>query len=150
MDRNGELRQRMRAIAAERPRFGYRRLGALLRRAGFRANHKRIYRLYREEHLALRRKRRKHLARGTGKPRPAPARSNERWSMDFVSDALANGRKIRTLTVVDDYTRECLALEIDTSLGGRRVRRVLEDLIHRRGSNPRPLPWITERSFAVA
>jgi putative transposase len=134
--RDRELRARLRSAAEKRPRFGYRRLGALLRRDGVKVNHKRVYRLYREEGLALRRKRRKRLARGMGKPHPMPSRSNERWSMDFVSDALATGRKIRALAVVDDYTRECLAIEVDTSLGGRRVRRVLEEVIRRRGRKP--------------
>ena len=131
--REQELREGLRALALERPRFGYRRLGVLLAREGLAANHKRIYRLYREEHLMVRRVRRKRLARGIRITVPVPQRRNERWSMDFVSDCVAGGRPIRALTMVDDHTRECLAIEVDTSLGGRRVRRVLEQVIGERG-----------------
>ena len=126
------LRKRLRELAAERPRFGYRRLTALLRRAGWEVNPKRVHRLYREEGLALRRKTRRKLRRDRP-PSTAPQRVNERWSMDFVSDALASGRSFRNLTLVDDYTRECLAIEVDTSLGGARVRRVLERVAGERG-----------------
>lgn len=128
-----ELRQRLRELAAERRRFGYRRLGVLLRREAFAVNHKRVYRLYREEGLAVRR--RKRLRRcGRGRvARPAPVEANQRWSMDFVSDSLANGRRVRILTVVDDFTRECLATEVDTSLPGLRVARVLDQLGQLRG-----------------
>lgn len=135
--RNGddcsELRQRLRALAAERRRFGYRRLWVLLRREGFRVNHKRVYRLYRDEGLSVRRRKRKRLALTARVIAPAPARPNQRWSMDFVSDALANGRRIRVLTVVDDFTRESLATEVDTSLPGLRVTRVLDELALERG-----------------
>jgi len=117
----------------KRPRFGYRRLQVLLEREGLRANHKRVYRLYREEHLMVRRKRRKRLVRGVRKAVWAPQRRNQRWSMDFVSDWVAGGRAIRALTLVDEFTRECLAIEVDTSLGGMRVRRVLEQVIGERG-----------------
>ena len=127
------LRQRLRSLALERPRFGYRRLGALLAQEGQKVNHKCIYRLYRAEGLVVRRRRRKRLARGTGMPAALPQRSNQRWSMDFVSDCTAGGRTIRALTLVDDYTRECLAIEVDTSLGGVRVRRVLEAVLEQRG-----------------
>lgn len=132
-DADQELRQRLRTLALSRPRFGYRRLGVLLAREGRKANHKRIYRLYRLEGLMVRRRRRKRLVRGMDQPAVAPQRSNERWSMDFVSDCVAGGRTIRALTLVDDYTRECLAIEVDTSLGGMRVRRVLEAVIAKRG-----------------
>jgi putative transposase len=128
-----ELRQRMRGLALERPRFGYRRLRALLTREGWKVNHKRVYRLYRLEDLVVRRRRRKRLARGMGTPTAAPRRWNERWSMDFVSDCTAGGQTIRALTLVDDYTRECLAIVVDTSLGGLRVRRILEHVIGQRG-----------------
>ena len=117
----------------ERPRFGYRRLCALLAREGQKANHKCVYRLYRAEGLAVRRRRRKRLARGTGIAEGLPQRSKQRWSMDFVSDCMAGGRTFRALTLVDDYTRECLAIEVDTSLGGLRVRRVLEAVLEKRG-----------------
>lgn len=132
-EREMSLRQRLRSLALERPRFGYRRLGALLAQEGQKANHKCVYRLYRAEGLVVRRRRRKRLARGTGSPGALPQRSNQRWSMDFVSDCTAGGRKIRALTLVDDYTRECLAIEVDTSLGGVRVRRVLEAVLGQRG-----------------
>ena len=94
-----ELRERLRVLAAERRRFGYRRLWVLLRREGFEVNHKRVYRLYREEGLCVRRRKRKRMAGVARVPRPAPERASQRWSMDFVSDALANGRRIRVLTV---------------------------------------------------
>jgi putative transposase len=124
------LVEQLRQHAATRPRFGYRRLHLLLRREGWRVNHKRVYRA---EGLALRRKRRKRLAAGLRVVLPTPSRPNERWSMDFVHDTLASGRKFRTLNVVDDCTRECVAIEVDTSLGGARVVRVLERLALLRG-----------------
>lgn len=122
------LRERLRALAAERRRFGYRRLHVLLRRDGYAVNHKRVYRLYREEGLAVRRRKRKRVCSVSRVvPPPATAR-NQRWAMDFVADSLANGRRVRVLTVVDTYTRECLATEVDTSLPGLRVARVLDRL----------------------
>jgi putative transposase len=128
------LRQRLRTLAAERPRFGYRRLHALLRREGVRLNHKRVERLYREEGLAVRRRGRKRVARD-GRGRAAlPVRPNQQWGIDFVSDTLAWGRRIRLFTVVDVFTREVLAIEVDTSLPGGRVVRVLERLAVERGA----------------
>ena len=127
------LRARLLELAAERPRFGYRRLHILLVREGWRVNHKRIQRMYREEKLAVRRKRRKRVAQTARKPRVLPEGPNERWSMDFMADSLATGRGFRTLNVVDDYSRECLAIEVDSSLSGERVARVLERVIERRG-----------------
>ena len=128
------LRQRLRELAAERPRFGYRRLHVLLRREGMRLNHKRIERLYREEGLAVRRRTRKRVARN-GRGRAAfPGRPNQQWGIDFVSDTLAWGRRIRLFTVVDVLTREVLAIEVDTSLPGGRVVRVLERLAVARGA----------------
>ena len=104
----------------------------MLRREGWRVNHKRIYRLYRDEGLAVRRKHRKKLA-GRGRViSPAPTAANERWSMDFVVDTCSNGRNFRTLNIVDDFTRECLVIEVDTSLGGGRVARVLDRLAETR------------------
>jgi putative transposase len=127
------LRQRLRDLAAVRPRFGYRRLHVLLRREGVIINHKRIERLYREEGLAVRRRTRKRVARD-GRGRAAvPGRPNQQWGVDFVSDALAWGRRIRLFTVVDIFTREALAIEVDTSLPGGRVVRVLERLALERG-----------------
>lgn len=128
------LRQRLRELAAERPRFGYRRLHALLRREGVIVNHKRIERLYREEDLTVRRRTRKRVARD-GRGRAAlPQQPNTQWAIDFVSDALAWGRRIRLFTVVDVFTREVLAIEVDTSLPGGRVVRVLERLASDRGA----------------
>lgn len=127
------LRERMVSIARERPRFGYRRIWVMLRREGFAVNHKRIYRLYRQEGLAVRKRKRKRINATLRQPHPLPLRPNERWSMDFVSDGLANGRRFRTLNVVDDFTRECLAIEVDFSLPGARVARVLDSLIELRG-----------------
>jgi putative transposase len=123
----------IRGHAAARPRFGYRRIHVLLRRGGWRVNHKRVYRIYRAEGLAVRRRKRKRMAVGLRTVLPAPTKPNARWSMDFTLDTLASGRRFRTLNVVDDFTRECLAIEVDTSLGGARVVRVLERLLADRG-----------------
>lgn len=120
------LRQRLRELAGERPRFGYRRLHVLLRREGIVVNHKRVARLYRDEGLAVRRRQRKRVARA-GRGRPAePTRPNQQWGLDFLSDALASGRRIRVLGVLDLFTREALAIEVDVSLPGGRVVAVLE------------------------
>jgi len=130
----GRLRQRLRELAAERPRFGYRRLHALLRREGVVVNHKRVERLYRAEGLAVRRRGRKRVARD-GRGRAAlPGRPNQQWGVDFVSDALAWGRRIRLFTVVDVFTREALAIEVDTSLPGSRVVQVLDRVAAERGA----------------
>ena len=105
----------------------------MLRREGFVINHKRTERIYKEEGLALRIRRRKKMAAIQRSEAPAPTRVNERWSMDFVSDALSSGRKIRTLTIVDDYSRKCHRLEVDTSIGGARVVRVLNEIAQGEG-----------------
>ena len=128
------LRQRLRELAAVRPRFCYRRLHVLLQREGVIINHKRIERLYREEGLAVRWRRRKRVARDGRGRAVLPERPNQQWSVDFVSDALAWGRRIRLFTVVDVFTREALAIEVDTSLPGERVARVLERLAVERGA----------------
>jgi len=127
------LRGRLRALAQERRRFGYRRLTVLLRREGWTVNHKRVYRLYGQEGLQVRRRKRKRIGAVERQPFTTPTRPSERWSMDFVSDALTDGRKFRSLNLVDDYNRECLAAEVDTSITGARVVRVLEGLRERRG-----------------
>ena len=127
------LRAALRQAAAERRRFGYRRLTWLLRRRGWRDNHKRIERLYREEGLQVRRRRRKRTAKGRPRPLEAPRGPNERWSMDFMQDCLSDGRRIRLLNIVDDFTRQCLRIEVDTSIGGARVARVLDQLVAQRG-----------------
>ena len=128
-----ELRERLRSLAGERRRFGYRRLTVLLRREGWTVNHKRVYRLYGQEGMQVRRRKRKRIAAVERQPFTIPTRPHDRWSMDFVSDALADGRKFRSLNIVDDYNRECLAAEVDTSIPGARVVRVLEQLRERRG-----------------
>ena len=121
------LRQRLIELAVARPRFGYPRLHVLLRREGHAVNRKLVWRLYREERLAVRKRKRKRVALPR-QPLPKPTRPGECWSMDFVADRLASGRAFRTLTIVDDVTRECPALEVDTSLSGMRVAIVLERL----------------------
>jgi putative transposase len=128
-----ELRARLIELASERRRFGYPRLHMLLRREGFTVNRKRVYRLYCEEGLKLRHRRGKGRVSQRRQPLARPQWSNERWSMDFVSDTLADGRCFRALTIVDDFTKICPAIEVDTSISGQRVIRVLERAIHSRG-----------------
>jgi putative transposase len=130
---DGLLRERMKALAHERRRFGYRRLHILLRREGYVVNHKRLFRLYREERLAVRRRGGRKRAMGTRAPIAIPLAPNHRWSLDFVSDQLLDGRRFRILVVVDDCTRECLTLVADTSLSGTRVARELDRLVIDRG-----------------
>lgn len=132
-------RERLRVLAAEKPRWGYRFLHRMLRREGFTLNHKTTYRLYREERLGLRRRGRRR--RRSGVPRqvmPAPKAPNERWSMDFVSDAFGDGRRFRNLTIVDDCSRDSPAIEVDTSIPAERVIEVLEGI----RSTGRPLPKV--------
>ena len=124
-----EIRSRMRGLAYERRRFGYRRIGLMLEREGFKMNHKKLRRLYREEQLQVRRRRGRKRARGTRAPIPLPSGLNTRWSLDFVSDVFGVGRRFRIFAVIDDYSRECLALVADTSLSGTRVARELDDVI---------------------
>jgi putative transposase len=133
-DHQDALRQRLRELAAVRVRFGYRRLTVLLRREGWRVNAKRIYRLYGDEGLTVRTKPRKKLASRARVPLPTPTRPNERWSMDFVSARTADGRWFRTLTVLDVYTRESLALIADRSLTGVKVAASLTPIVQRRGA----------------
>ena len=144
------LRTRLVELAREKPRFGYRRLHVLLRRSGERVNHKRLHRIYRAAGLTIRRKKRKHCVRA-GQPLVERTAANQEWALDFVHDAVECGRTIRVLTVVDEYTRECLALEVDTSFASRRVTRVLDHIIVERGA---PLsircdngPELTSRHF---
>jgi putative transposase len=127
------LRERMKSIAHERRRFGYRRVHVLLKREGYVVNHKKLFRLYREEKLAVRRRGGRKRAIGTRAPMLVPLAPNERWSLDFVSDQLTDGRRFRILAVVDDCTRECLTLVADTSLSGARVARELNRLMIERG-----------------
>lgn len=127
-----ELLEKLRSLALKRPKYGYRMLCTMLRRQGLRVNPKRIYRLYKQEGLSLGRKCKKR--RGSRVIRLLPAtRINERWAIDFVSDSLAPGGRLRALTIVDEYSRECLAIEVDSSLSGARVARVLEQVVEERG-----------------
>jgi putative transposase len=128
-----ELRTRLRDLANERRRFGYRRLFVLLRQNGEPSGINRIYRLYREEGLTVRKRRARRRAVGARAPILIEPRPNARWSLDFVHDQLACGRRFRILNIVDDVTRECLAGIPDTSISGRRVARELTSLVHRRG-----------------
>jgi putative transposase len=128
-----ELRSRIAELAAMKRRYGYRRIHVLLRREGWSVNHKRTYRLYREQGLMVRKRKRKRIALAERLVRAAPTAANQSWSMDYVADALIDGRKLRALTIVDDFTRECLAIEVDTSLPGSRVVAVLERLRDLRG-----------------
>jgi putative transposase len=128
-----KLVARLRKIAEERPRFGYRRVHALLRREGFEVNRKRVYRIYRAAGLAVKRRTRRKLRAVRPMPTVAITRPNERWSMDFVHDYLGDGRKLRTFNVVDAFTRECLAITVDTSLPARRILPVLDQLVWRHG-----------------
>lgn len=127
------LRNRLRELAGQRKRFGSPRLHIMLKRENLVVNHKRTERIYREEGLALRRKRWRKGAAGTRVVIPAPERPNQKWSMDFVFDSTVTGRRFRALAIVDDYSRECPAIEVDTSLGGARVVSVLERLADMRG-----------------
>jgi putative transposase len=130
---DGVLRERLRALAQERRRFGYRRLHVLLRREGEVVNRKRVQRIYREERLTVRRRGGRKRAVGTRRPIETPLKVNQRWSLDFVSDQMTDGRRFRILTVIDNCTRECLALVADTSLSGLRVTRELDAIIAQRG-----------------
>lgn len=144
------LRTKLVELAREKPRFGYRRLHVLLRRTGEAVNHKRLHRVYREAGLSLRRKKRKHCVRA-GQPLQKCTAANQEWALDFAHDAVESGRAIRVLSVVDACTRECLALEVDTSFASRRVTRVLEAVIAERGA-PQVIrcdngPELTSRHF---
>ena len=146
------VRQRLRELAAVRKRFGYRRLGVLLRREGVLVNHKRVYRLYREEGLSLRRRKRKRLTSEGRGPGDAASAPDKVWSLDFVSDCTAQSRRLKLLTVVDTFTRESLAIEVDTSISGERVARVLDRVIAERGAQPQEIvmdngPELTSRAL---
>ncbi len=130
------MRHRLKALAAERRRFGYRRLKLLLEREGIHMNHKKLRRLYAEERLQVRRRGGRKRALGTRAPMTLPQGPNQRWSLDFVADTLTDGRRFRILIVIDDFTRECLCLVADTSLSGKRVARELTAIIARRGARP--------------
>ncbi len=127
------MRCRLRELAALRRRFGHRRLHILLRREGIEVNHKKLRRLYREERLQVRRRGGRKRALGTRAPMAIPQAPNQRWSLDFLSDAMTDGRRFRILAVIDDFTRQCLCLVADTSLSGVRVARELDAIIAVRG-----------------
>jgi putative transposase len=129
-----KLVARLEALAAERPRFGYCRLTVMLRREGFDVNHKRVWRLYRERGLAVRRKTRKRASQAPREALPATERPHDTWSMDFLSDALADGRGLRFFAVVDDHSRQCIALDQGTSLPAERVLRMLDRAIEQYGA----------------
>lgn len=128
-----DLRARLRALAHERRRFGYRRLYILLRREGWLVNKKRVQRIYREERLMVRKRGGRKRALGMRAPMQAPDRPNACWSLDFVHDQMTDGRRFRVLGVIDECTRECLALVPDTSISGQRVARELSRIIAWRG-----------------
>lgn len=127
------LVEKIKAIAFERRRFGYRRIHMILKRSGIRINHKKVFRIYRACGLKVRKRSGRKRAIGTRGSIAPPLRPNQKWVLDFVHDALANGRKLRLLTVLDAFTRECLSIETDMSLGGRRVVQVLDGLMKERG-----------------
>lgn len=127
------LRSRLRELSSERRRFGYRRLHILLEREGWEVNWKKLYRIYREERLTVRKRGGRKRALGTRAPMAIPQGPNQRWSLDFVSDSLAWGRRFRVLCIIDDFSRECLATVVDTSISGHRVARELERIAELRG-----------------
>ena len=135
------LIERLRFLASERPRFGYRRLHLLLKRDGLEINHKRVYRVYRAEGLAVRQKVRRRLAVGERQQKPQVSAANQRWSLDFVADQLASGQRFRVLNVVDDFTRECLVMHVGVSITGHDVVRELAAVVRFRGP---PLAIITD------
>lgn len=132
-DLNDRLRQRLKTLAEKHRRYGHIRLHVLIRREGLMVNHKRTERIYRAEGLSLRIRRRRKFAAVVRNPLPPATRQNERWAMDFIQDSLWSGRKFRTLSIVDTYSRECLCVEADTSLPGHRVVRVLDRLADIKG-----------------
>jgi putative transposase len=126
---------RIKEIAATRVRYGYYRIYILLRREGWAVNHKRVYRLYRAEGLSMRAKRpRRHVSAAYREGRVQPGRANDSWSMDFVSDSLFDGRRLRALTIVDNFTRESLAISVDQGIKGEQVVEVLDQILAKRGA----------------
>jgi len=127
------LAERIKAIACDRPRFGYKRICLLIRAEGTKVNHKRVYRIYRDLNLAVRKRGRRKYHWGRRTPKETPLAPNDRWSMDFTSDTLSDGRRFRTLNIIDDFSRECLEIEVSRSIPGKRVIAVLERLRWQRG-----------------
>jgi len=134
-----ELLKRLCDLASQRRRFGYRRLNVLLRREGIVANHKRVYRVYAAAKLQVRKRLKRRVALGRGNAIAPPSKPNARWSLDFVHDTLRSGRRFRALNVGDDFTRESLAIEVDTSISGERVTRVLDRIAFERGAYPQTI-----------
>lgn len=126
------MKAKLTDLAQQKPRYGYRRLGILLRREGEVVNHKRVFRVYQAAGLCVKRRQRKRLVR-SGQQQMMASAPNQQWAIDFVHDRLASGRTIRVLTVVDTFTRECLALEVDSCLPSQRVTRTLDAIIFERG-----------------
>ena len=144
------LREQLVRLSREKPGYGYRRLQVLVEREGERVNHKRLWWVYREAGLCLKRKKRRHCVR-VGSPRQQLTGANQEWALDFAHDVLAAGRNIRVLSVVDVFTRECLTLEVDTGFASRRVTRSLDEIIGVRG-RPQAIrcdngPELTSRHF---
>ena len=162
-DNQDGLRGRLKEMAATHVRYGYRRLAVLLRREGWQVNTKRVYRIYTEEGLAVRTKHRKKIARRDRVPAPTPLRANQCWSMDFVKDKLTDGRSFRVLTVVDQFTRECITLAVDRSMSSAKVAEALTSAVEEYGSAPESITvdngteftgrafelWAMERSVQV-
>jgi putative transposase len=142
------LRNRLRELAATHVRYGYRRLTVLLRREGWKVNAKRVYRLYDEENLKVRSVERKKIARRQRVPQGQATKPDDCWSADFVSDKLVDGRPIRVLTVVDQFTRECICLEVDRTMNGPKVVAALTQAIAERGARPRSLTLDNGSEFA--
>ncbi len=130
---DGDLRAAIHEVAKQRRRWGCPRIVERLRRDGWKDNHKRIERVYQEEKLQVRRRNRKRISHGDREPLMVPKGLNELWAMDFVSDSMSGGRKLKVLTIVDCFSRECVGLVVDTSIGGVRVARTLEEIGARRG-----------------
>lgn len=130
-----ELKAKMRDIAQKYRRYGYRRIYVLIRREGLKVNHKRIYRIYREEGLKVERRKKKKMAAFLRMASPIPSGPNQRWSIDFVSDQFVNGKRLKILTVVDDFTKECPLIHVDTSITGIKLAELFKELGKRR-----PLP----------
>lgn len=144
------LREQLVTLARDKPRYGYRRLHVLLLRAGMIVNHKRVWRVYHEAGLSVKRRKRKRLVR-VGQPLEPVSAPNQEWALDFSSDRLATGRSLRVLSVIDAFTRECIALEVDTGFASRRVTRVLEAALKQRAGPQRIRcdngPELTSRHF---
>lgn len=147
-DRNTRLREKLTELARHKPRYGYRRLGVLLEREGEAVNHKRLWRVYQQAGLGVRRRERKRLERGKA-GMPILSRPNQEWSIDFVNDALANGRAIRALTVIDGFTKESPVIEVDTSLSAPRITRALDGQSSNEDSQT-VCAWTTARSLRAA